>query len=162
MKNSWYQHWCGASIINERWLISAAHCFDKAEFTQFRVKYGTLHWEQKEAEYQDITLSNVKSYPTYSTSDIDLALIQLPKPIAYTNDASDVNGRRTPVGPACLVMCTFIANDVDCVDCVILQPKESDVLTGFATVAGWGKTELGPANSLMHVDVRILNISCEH
>lgn len=153
-----WRHWCGGSIINERWIISAAHCYSDFELRKYRVVYGkcvgyatpttvaivgTLHWRTEGAPSQAFTLPNVSVHPTWrSRNEEDIALIKLDKPIQYSNGPGDVNGRRVAVGPICL-------------------PRQNVVHAGYATVAGWGVTENSykASETLMSVDVRLLNSS---
>ncbi|MEQ2257714.1 Trypsin-1, partial [Ilyodon furcidens] len=74
--NSGY-HFCGGSLVNEFWIVSAAHCYK----TRIEVRLGEHHININEGSEQFISSSNVIRHPSYDsyTIDNDIMLIKLSK-----------------------------------------------------------------------------------
>ena len=78
------EHNCGASLISDTWLITAAHCVYGDLASDFRVVLGAhdLH-TQKEGAYRLFTVAKIIIHPDYNgqaTKPGDIALIRLTKP----------------------------------------------------------------------------------
>ncbi|XP_041989111.1 transmembrane protease serine 9-like, partial [Aricia agestis] len=113
---------CGSSLINDRYVITAAHCAQGFMWFMFRVKFGEHNrCEYKKDEYpmiRYITRMYVNNF-TITHLTHDLALLKLNKPVQYSHR----------VRPVCL-------------------PKpshyEDSLFVGtMATVAGWGAMSEG-------------------
>uniref|UniRef100_A0A8C9RXN6 trypsin n=1 Tax=Scleropages formosus TaxID=113540 RepID=A0A8C9RXN6_SCLFO len=78
--NSGY-HFCGGSLVNENWVVSAAHCYKSL----IEVRLGEHNIQQTENTEQVISSSSVIRYPYYDswTIDNDIMLIKLSKPAAF-------------------------------------------------------------------------------
>uniref|UniRef100_A0A670ZAP5 Peptidase S1 domain-containing protein n=1 Tax=Pseudonaja textilis TaxID=8673 RepID=A0A670ZAP5_PSETE len=71
------RHYCGASIINEQWILSAAHCFYKSKPLQLRESHDLF-----------VMMKKIILHPDFNgkpPSLGDIALIQLEKPVDFTN-----------------------------------------------------------------------------
>ncbi|XP_030640209.1 trypsin-2 isoform X2 [Chanos chanos] len=77
------QRWCGASLINERWAVSAAHCYIPPP--RLVVHLGEHNVYKDEGTEQRILAEKVISHPYYSSSgyDNDIMLIKLSKPAVF-------------------------------------------------------------------------------
>ncbi|XP_073340741.1 uncharacterized protein [Pagrus major] len=75
--NSGY-HFCGGSLVNENWVVSAAHCYK----SRVEVRLGEHHIEINEGTEQFISSSRVFRHPNYNSwnTDNDIMLIKLSKP----------------------------------------------------------------------------------
>jgi trypsin len=112
-------HFCGGSIYNEKWIVTAAHCMTGLDPSQFQVIVGTytLNNSVKRNAVKRRIVNG--SYEKVATSDSDVALIELVQPL-------DLSGPARPI--------------------TILSPAdEATVLMEGKplTVTGWGATQEG-------------------
>jgi len=110
--------WCGGTLIDKRWLITAGHCFYNIEDTNFKIKLGAddhgPNSSANEPSQQVVKIEKFWIHPNFSTPGPtnDITLIKLAQDVTL-NDF---------VRPACL-------------------PKGTDRLKGGEKVVtiGWGK-----------------------
>ncbi|XP_073898195.1 transmembrane protease serine 11C-like [Castor canadensis] len=111
-------HRCGATLISNTWLVTAAHCFIKASNPKdWNVSFGLLLSDpQIRRTIKDIIIHEKYRYPAH---DNDIAVVRLSSPVLYSS-----NIRR-----ACLPEITHK-----------LPPNSDVVVTGWGTLKSDGKS----------------------
>ncbi|CAG12052.1 unnamed protein product, partial [Tetraodon nigroviridis] len=108
-----YGHVCGASIISERWLLSAAHCFVTSS-PQNHIAANWLTYSGMQDQYKQDgilrrPLKRIISHPDYNqmTYDYDIALLELSEPLEFTNTIQPIclpdSSHMFPAGMSCWV-----------------------------------------------------------
>ncbi|KAM9243131.1 transmembrane protease serine 9 isoform 2-T2 [Dugong dugon] len=80
------EHFCGATIVSPRWLVSAAHCFnDFQDPTEWVAYVGTTYLSGSEASTVRARISKIIKHPFYNmdTADFDVAVLQLASPLPF-------------------------------------------------------------------------------
>ncbi|XP_061077234.1 ovochymase-2 [Conger conger] len=137
-------HFCGAAILTDRWILSAAHCFStlsKRFLKNLDVVVGEFDRRVADIGEQTFTVNSIKVHEKYHHStplNYDIALLELSGQIEFGRYAQ----------PICLPL-----------------PNEVFVPGGACTVSGWGQLrERGhlPTN-LREVQLDLVNqAKCKH
>ncbi len=125
-------HFCGGSVLTERWVITAAHCVVDSSPKDMILTVGTHKLGLGGSRHSVNRVIVHKDY-NRSNSDNDIALIELVRPLA--------------LGP-----------DVRAVGVITPELEPTQAADGVsASVTGWGATVEGgrPVRDLRYVDVPI-------
>ncbi|XP_031416642.1 serine protease 33-like [Clupea harengus] len=81
------RHFCGGSLINKDWVMSAAHCFQRTSTSGLVVYLGRQNQEGSNSNEVSRTVSRIIRHPNYNsvTFDNDIALLQLSSSVTFTN-----------------------------------------------------------------------------
>jgi len=128
--------WCGASVISNQWILTAAHCTDGVKANKMQVLLGEHDYSTtSETTMVRMDISEKIEHGSYDkqTTDYDLSLLKMKSAINFEDYPH--------IRPICLPSDT------------------SEDYAGFtATVTGWGTLSSGGSTSdqLREVDVNVL------
>ncbi|XP_069505706.1 transmembrane protease serine 9 [Ambystoma mexicanum] len=80
------EHFCGAMIINEKWLVSAAHCFNDFHNPAVWMAFaGTTTLSGTDRSTVKATIKQIIKHPSYNpdTADYDVAVLELDTPLVF-------------------------------------------------------------------------------
>jgi secreted trypsin-like serine protease len=85
---------CGSSVIDNSWILSAAHCVDgyTTQASRFQIVVGTYDTRITEDGQLTAQVAQIYMHPQYSSRTLtnDVALLQLSSPLVYTDHIQPV------------------------------------------------------------------------
>uniref|UniRef100_A0A669QQH2 Peptidase S1 domain-containing protein n=1 Tax=Phasianus colchicus TaxID=9054 RepID=A0A669QQH2_PHACC len=91
------EHFCGAAILTDKWLVSAAHCFTDS------IKHHAARSPLR------MGIARIIPHPSYNTdtADYDVAVLELKRPVTFTKYIQPVclphAGHHFPTNKKCLI-----------------------------------------------------------
>ncbi|NWR76480.1 TMPS9 protease, partial [Centropus unirufus] len=104
------EHFCGAAILTEKWLVSAAHCFTEFQDPAMWAAYtGTTSLRGSDGGAVKMSIARIIPHPSYNadTADYDVAVLELKRPVSFTKYIQPVclpdAGHHFPASKKCLI-----------------------------------------------------------
>ncbi|KAF0287475.1 Trypsin-1 [Amphibalanus amphitrite] len=85
--------WCGGSVINNRYVLTAAHCTENSSPSQIQVMLGDLRIGTSDSGEQRFSVQQIIQHPQYTSasgSGWDFSLLKLDREISFSNTISPV------------------------------------------------------------------------
>merc|ERR1739838_1041609 len=128
-------HFCGGSIINENWILTAAHCCAGQIPATMHVVAGGIKLNNFENEEENRNLDAIIGHPDYSAATIsnDACLLKMKEPFEWTEFIQPI---------------------------ALPAPMQDTAGGSMATVTGWGTTSeggLGLPNVLHKVTLPVVS-----
>ncbi|OPJ67998.1 transmembrane protease serine 9 isoform A [Patagioenas fasciata monilis] len=103
------EHFCGAAILSEKWLVSAAHCFTEFQDPAMWAAYTGTNSLRSDSGAVKMSISRIIPHPSYNTdtADYDVAVLELKRPVTFTKYIQPVclpsAGHHFPTRKKCLI-----------------------------------------------------------
>ncbi|XP_034567394.1 transmembrane protease serine 9-like [Notolabrus celidotus] len=80
-------HFCGGSLVNSEWVVSAAHCFKSTSTSNLAVSLGRQSLEGSNPNAVTRTVVQIIRHPDYNTdtNENDISLLKLSSPVIFNN-----------------------------------------------------------------------------
>ncbi|XP_032991127.1 transmembrane protease serine 9 isoform X1 [Rhinolophus ferrumequinum] len=104
------RHFCGATVVGDRWLLSAAHCFNHSTKVELvRAHLGTVSLTGIGGSPVKVGLKRAVMHPQYNPSilDFDVAVLELARPLDFNKYIQPIclplAIQKFPVGRKCMI-----------------------------------------------------------
>jgi secreted trypsin-like serine protease len=102
-------HFCGGSIIGDRWVLTAQHCIDGEVAANLTVVAGITRLSAP-GQAQQVAVAEILRFPGYVSPEFgkDIALLRLAQPLVFNANVQAIalavaSDNATPVGAAAIV-----------------------------------------------------------